>query len=258
MAGRSLPGSAPRLPTRRATTSAGAGTTPAWRHSTATRSSTRAPARTRRTWSGASTSCACHSPASGISGGRSTCCKLWRDTLDQPDPGDLSGKVARALSVPFVDYARGDGWTVGPGCDHEWTPIIIGDSDTWVDGYRGLWGLDTGDRFAGERAPAGPKYTRTGTVRQSWADPLGFSGLAKVPPPSRAPAVLDARIAELRRERDDVRREAEVIAAALPGLSEEVASLRGAAGLDQYAAGHPAAMRAEEASSPRYGRRTSS
>jgi hypothetical protein len=172
--------------------------------------------------------------------------KLWRDTLDQPDPGDLSGKVARALSVPFVDYARGDGWTVGPGCNYEWTPIVIGDSDAWVDGYRGLWGLDTGDRFAGERAPAGPKYTRTGTVRQSWADPLGFSGLAKVPPPSRAPAVLAARIAELQRERDDVRREAEVVAAALPGLSEEVASLRGAAGLDQYATGRLATMRTEE------------
>ena len=135
----------------------------------------------------------------------------------------------------------------GPAREYEWTPIVIGDSDAWVDGYRGLWGLDTGDRFAGERAPAGPKYTRTGTVRQSWADPLGFSGLAKVPPPSRAPAVLAARIAELLRERDDVRREAEAVAAALPGLSEEVAALQGAAGLDQYAAGHLATMRIEEA-----------
>ena len=171
----------------------------------------------------------------------------WRDTLGQPDPGDLAGRVGRALSVPFVDYARGDGVTVGPGCDHEWTPIVIGDSDAWVDGYRGLWGLDTGDRFAGERAPAGPKYTRTGTVRQSWADPLGFSGLAKVPPPSRAADVLAARIAELERDRDEVHRDAEVVAAALPGLNEEVASLQGAAGLEQYAAGHLAALRAEEA-----------
>ena len=173
--------------------------------------------------------------------------RVWRDSLGQPDPGDLAGRVGRALSVPFVDYARGDGVTVGPGCDHEWTPIVISDSDAWVDGYRGLWGLDTGDRFAGERAPAGPKYTRTGTVRQSWADPLGFSGLAKVPPPSRAPAVLAARVAELRRDRDEVRREAEGVAAALPGLNEEVASLQGAAGLDQYAAAHLTALRAEEA-----------
>ncbi len=86
----------------------------------------------------------------------------WRDSLSQPDPGDLAGKVRSALSVPFVDYARGDGVAIGPGTEHEWVPIPIGDEDGWVDGYRGLWGLDTGDRFAGERAPAGPKYTRTG------------------------------------------------------------------------------------------------
>jgi hypothetical protein len=172
---------------------------------------------------------------------------VWRDTLGQPDPGDLAGRVGRALSVPFVDYARGDGTVVGPGGDIEWTPIIVSDDDPWVSGYRGLWGLDTGDRFAGERAPAGPKYTRTGTVRQSWVDPLGFAGLVKVPPPSRAPAVLAARIAELEQERRDVRAEAEAIAAALPGRNEEVAALRGAAGLDAYAASHLATVRADEA-----------
>ena len=106
--------------------------------------------------------------------------RVWRDTLAQPDPGDLAARAKRALSVPFVDYARGDGLAVGPGGDVEWTPMIIGDDDGWVDRYQGLWGLDTGDRFAGERAPAGPKYTRTGSVRQSWHDPLGFAGLAKV------------------------------------------------------------------------------
>ena len=184
--------------------------------------------------------------------------KLWRDTLDQPDPGDLSGKVARALSVPFVDYARGDGWTVGPGCDHEWTPIIIGDSDTWVDGYRGLWGLDTGDRFAGERAPAGPKYTRTGRP-PIVGRPARILGLAKVPPPSRAPAVLDARIAELRRGARRCaprgRGDRRGVAGAERGGGLVARACRG---LDQYAAGHLAAMRAERPGSPRYGRRTSS
>jgi hypothetical protein len=173
--------------------------------------------------------------------------RVWRDTLDQPDPGDLAGKVGRALSVPFVDYARGDGHTVGPGSEHEWTPILISDADPWVDNYRGLWGLDTGDRFAGERAPAGPKYTRTGTVRQSWADPLGFSGLAKVPPPSRAPAVLEARIREIEAERDAVRNEAETIAAALPGRNEEVAGLRAAMGLEGYSGSQLTEVRVEEA-----------
>ena len=136
--------------------------------------------------------------------------RTWRDTLLQPDPGDLAGRVRRALSVPFVDYARGDGMVVGPGGDVEWTPTIVSDEDGWIDRYRGLWGLDTGDRFAGERAPAGPKYTRTGAVRQSWHDPLGFAGLGKTAPPSQAVPVLEARIAELTATR------AEVVAEATP------------------------------------------
>jgi hypothetical protein len=173
--------------------------------------------------------------------------RVWRDTLDQPDPGDLAASVRRALSVPFVDYARGDGTVVGPGGDIEWTPIVIADDDPWVDGYRGLWGLDTGDRFAGERAPAGPKYTRTGTVRQSWADPLGFSGLAKVAQPWRAPEVLTNRIRELEAERDQVRTDADAISAELPGLNEEAAALRGVAGLQGFAEADQLRLRTDEA-----------
>ena len=62
--------------------------------------------------------------------------RLWRDTLAQPDPGDLAARAKRALSVPFVDYARGDGLVVGPGGDVAWTPIVIGDEDGWVDRYQ--------------------------------------------------------------------------------------------------------------------------
>ena len=143
--------------------------------------------------------------------------RVWRDTLAQPDPGDLAARTKRALSVPFVDYARGDGRVVGPGGDVEWTPIIVSDEDGWIDRYRGLWGLDTGDRFAGERAPAGPKYTRTGSVRQSWHDPLGFAGLGKVAPAEQAIPTLEARIEELTTERAAVAAEAEALADLAPG-----------------------------------------
>jgi hypothetical protein len=122
---------------------------------------------------------------------------FWHDTLRQPDPGDLGAKLEGSLNVGFIDYGRGNGLVVGPGGTAEWTPVPIDDSVAWVDGYRGLFGLDTYDRFAGERAPAGPKYNRTGTVRQTWYDPLGWAGLDKVVPPSRAPEALEARIAEI-------------------------------------------------------------
>jgi hypothetical protein len=156
---------------------------------------------------------------------------VWRDTLGQPDPGDIAERVKRMISVPFVDYARGDGPSVGPGADTGWTPIVIGDEVGWVDRFRGLWGLDTGDRLAGERAPAGPKYTRTGSVRTSWNDPLGFTGLAKVPPPSRAVSQLDARAEALRAELARIDGEADALAATLPGEYLEVAALRSDPGL---------------------------
>jgi hypothetical protein len=162
--------------------------------------------------------------------------RLWRDTLGQPDPGDLAARARRTFSVPFVDYARGDGLVVGPGGDVEWDPILIGDDIGWVDRYRGLWGLDTGDRFAGERAPAGPKYTRTGSVRQSWHDPLGFSGLDKVAPPSQAVPVLEARLAELAATREEVAAEAAVLSVSLPKLEAETAAIRTAAGVDRIRA----------------------
>jgi hypothetical protein len=122
---------------------------------------------------------------------------FWHNTLRQPDPGDLAAKLEGSLNVGFIDYGRGNGLAIGPGGDAGWTPIPIDDGVAWVDGYRGLFGLDTYDRFAGERAPAGPKYNRNGSVRQTWHDPLGWAGLAKVAPPHRAPAVLEERIAAL-------------------------------------------------------------
>ena len=68
------PGSAPPPMTRRAMTCADAGTTHGWRSSTAIRSSTRAPDRTRPTSSAASTSCCCRSPARRTSADRSISC----------------------------------------------------------------------------------------------------------------------------------------------------------------------------------------
>jgi hypothetical protein len=130
---------------------------------------------------------------------------LWRDVLRQDDPGDLGAKLEDWLSVPFIDYARGDGLSIGPGQETEWSVMAIDDTTPWVSRYRGLFGLDTYDRFAGERAPAGPRFTRSGTVRQSWHDPLGWAGLAKVAPPGRAPVILRERLAEFSTQLTELR-----------------------------------------------------
>jgi len=104
------------------------------------------------------------------------------------------------FGIPFIDYARGDGTRVGPGQDREWEPVLIDDDTPWVRGFRGLWGVDTRDWAGGERAPAGPRYERDGTVRFSWADPLGWAGLHKVSPDDTLLAhSLQERVAELDR-----------------------------------------------------------
>ena len=71
----------------------------------------------------------------------------------------------------------------------------------------------------------GPKYTRTGTVRQSWNDPLSFVGLAGAPTPAETRDALVARVEALRAERAEVDAEAAALSEALPGLSVEVRAL---------------------------------
>jgi hypothetical protein len=183
--------------------------------------------------------------------------RFWRDVLRQDDPGDLAAKVESALSIPFIDYARGDGLAVGPGGDVGWTAIVVDDQTGWIEGFRGLWGLDTRDRFAGERAPAGPKYTRSGTARQSWNDPLGFLGLDKLPPPGRVPAALREQIADLRNERETTRAAAEAkaeeirrVAAGIPVRTAAMVQATGPTKAETAVAvaeGELAALRARDA-----------
>jgi len=158
--------------------------------------------------------------------------EFWVNSLRQPDPGDLATKLETTLSASFVDYARGDGTVLGAGRDAEWSPILISDADDWVDGYRGLFGLDTHDRFGGERSPAGPKYTRSGEQRLSWYDPLGFGGLDKADPPFQWPQTLAARETLVRAEAAKVDGQIKEQTDTLPGLSLEVQALADDGGME--------------------------
>jgi hypothetical protein len=112
------------------------------------------------------------------------------------------GHPRTGLGIPYVDYKRGDGGQVGPGTGQPWQPVIIDDATGWVRDFRGLWGLDTADPFGGERAPAGPRYNRDGSLRESWADPVAWAGLDEVPPTAAARALVRAqRLSELDRRR---------------------------------------------------------
>jgi len=115
------------------------------------------------------------------------------------------------VGIPYVDYARGDGLAIGPGQDRQWSPVMIGDDTPWVVDYQGLWGDDTEDPVGGERGPAGPRYERSGQVRHSWGDMVGWSGLGKVAPNAEAAReLIDHRLGEIELEVQRITTELEV------------------------------------------------
>ena len=67
--------------------------------------------------------------ARGIRGVLDALRSFWRDTLRQDDPGDLARAIAGALSIPFIDYARADGRSIGPDQHVPWSPVLIDDDD---------------------------------------------------------------------------------------------------------------------------------
>ncbi|NLI18795.1 MAG: hypothetical protein GX427_08300 [Actinomycetales bacterium] len=122
------------------------------------------------------------------------------------EPGELT------IGIPYIDYRRGDGLSIGPGQDEEWDAVVIDDDTPWVHDYRGLWGLDTRDRFGGERAPAGPRYERDGRVRQSWGQPIAWADLDALPPTAEAARALwEGRAATLGRRLAAVEAELAVV-----------------------------------------------
>lgn len=131
---------------------------------------------------------------------------LWRkitgligeDTLEDPNPTSI-------FRVPFVDFARGDGFSIGPGGDKHWeTPRNLSPTPGWVSQFSGLWGLYAQDPVAGEDAPAGPMYNRDSTIRRAWYDPVGFVGLDKQPPPNKLIDYLDEQQHNIREEQKEL------------------------------------------------------
>lgn len=118
-----------------------------------------------------------------------------------------------AIGIPYIDYKRGDGLSVGVGQDRPWQAVLVDDETPWVRDYRGLWGLDTQDIFGGERAPAGMRYERNGTVRESWGQPVAWAGLDKEPPTdewavrdlSEVEEILQGRLAKVDERLEDAR-----------------------------------------------------
>jgi hypothetical protein len=134
--------------------------------------------------------------------------RFWYVTLRQYADEDYREKPYEQFTIPFVDYGRGDGLSVGPGQDREWDrPRLMNPVPSWISDYRGLWGLYTRDPFQGEDAPAGPMYDRDKSISREWFDPVGWAGLDKVPTRAEEIEIITRRQAELEESRDLLRSE---------------------------------------------------
>ena len=134
---------------------------------------------------------------------------FWYSTLRQYSDEYSAEMPYELFTIPFVDYGRGDGLSVGPGQDREWNPprLMIDPLPSWVSGYRGLWGLYAHDPFEGEDAPAGPMYDRDKTISREWYDPVGWAGLDKVPTRTEKLDVILKRQADIEARRVILRSE---------------------------------------------------
>ncbi len=150
-----------------------------------------------------------------------------------------AGASFNVFRIPFVDYARGDGHSVGPGAELPWAdPVLLDESQAWALEYHGLWGLYAHDPIAGENAPAGPVYNPDGLMRRSWYDPLGWAGLDKVSPPDLAPVLIAEQRAQIAARRAQLEQTIEAHRRELIGLGLEAQAMLGHAHLAKHHAIH--------------------
>jgi hypothetical protein len=171
------------------------------------------------------------SPLARVAGAIRT---FWKTRLGQYVGDGEEDGGSGYLSIPFVDYARGDGLSVGEGGDRSWDePRLIADpTPDWVSDYRGLWGLYARDPFEGEDAPAGPMYNRDKSVSRAWYDPVGWAGLDKVAPPTETlEAILEQR-SDIILRCSALRTEIEGKSRQLKKLGAELAAMRDRSHLD--------------------------
>jgi hypothetical protein len=151
-----------------------------------------------------------------------------------PSEGERKGPQ-RLVPIAFVDYARGDGVSIGPGQARTWSPVLLDETQAWAFDYAGLWGVSIQDPFEGEDAPAGPVYNRDGSVRGSWFDPLGFSGLDRVPPPEGEVEELEHRAEQVVAEQEALREEIDQIGREMVAVGAELEAIRHEANLQHEA-----------------------
>jgi hypothetical protein len=160
---------------------------------------------------------------------------IFRDGIAQLSTSIAGGaarerRPTRAPTVPFVDYASGDGVRIGPGRSCGWEPVVIDQSDAWAEDYRGVWGPDERGAFAAGRSHGGPRYDSDGNVRRSWGDPVGWASLDRQAVPAMVDVELSRRIEVLEHDAAVAFEGAGNLRSVLPQLELEIEALEVAPG----------------------------
>lgn len=171
---------------------------------------------------------------------------FWRKLLRQYQPEELQqahDSEFNLFRIPFIDYARGDGLSIGPAQDKQWAePRLLDPIPDWALHYRGLWGLYTKDPVSGEDAPGGPLYNRNGSIRTAWYDPVSWAGLSKVPPPNQALERTQTRRSEIAAEQEKLAQEISRKRDRLTGLTVEAEAIDGLPHLKRLHEAHEEAI----------------
>ena len=114
------------------------------------------------------------------------------------------------VGIPYIDYARGDGLSVGPGQDREWHGVLIDDETPWVFHYQGLWGNDTADPWAASAVRPARGTSAPARCASHGATSSGWSGLSKVAPNHEVAADLIRHRLDAPRDRGGARSTSEL------------------------------------------------
>ena len=176
-------------------------------------------------------------------------CRLWRklfgDEISDSTPASENGPL---FAIPFVEYARGDGMSIGPGQQQEWEMVLLDPAPKWLRDFHGLWGLFVRDPVGGENAPAGPMYNRDGQPRFSWFAPLAFAGVDRVPTPANTVAALASQREAVLVRQQELEQTIQAKVTTLQGLGAELSAVAGLAHMQlesQTGAKQADALRAE-------------
>ncbi len=125
---------------------------------------------------------------------------FWTRTLGQ------AGRTRDPFRIPFVDFARGDGKSIGPGQACHWEAVVIDESTPWVSRVPRAVGSVRQRPDLGRERPRGSDVQPGRLAPAELVRPLAFAGLDKEPPPPQAIDLLREDCARIEARQEELQK----------------------------------------------------